>query len=168
MKNIILLIVCFISATLFSCGQTSKNKNNLNVKKDQKLYFPLQKSEQEWRKILTPISFEVMVKKGTEAPFKNPYYNNHQKGVYVSAATGEPLFSSEDKFDSGSGWPSFTKPLNNKEVIWIKDNSYGMSRDEVIETKTGLHLGHVFDDGPSPTRLRYCINSAALKFIPKK
>lgn len=168
MKNTILLFAFIICTSLFACSQTPKSNSNFGVKKDQKMYFPIQKSEQEWKKILSPIAFEVMVKKGTEAPFRNPYYNNHQKGIYVSAATGEPLFSSEDKFDSGTGWPSFTKPLNNKEVIWVKDNSYGMSRDEIIEAKTGLHLGHVFDDGPSPTRLRYCINSAALKFIPKK
>ena len=167
MKKIIVLFVAVACTSLFACSQPSKKSAQTEVKKDSKA-FPLQKSEQEWKKILSPIAFEVMVKKGTELPFKNPYYNSHQTGIYVSAATGEPLFSSEDKFDSGTGWPSFTKPLNNKEVIWVKDNSYGMSRDEVIEAKTGLHLGHVFDDGPAPTKLRYCINSAALKFIPAK
>ncbi len=167
MKKIIVLFVTVICISFFACSQTSKKNSRTEVKKEFK-NFPIQKSEQEWKRILSPIAFEVMVKKGTELPFKNPYYNSHQKGIYVSAATSEPLFSSEDKFDSGTGWPSFTKPLNNKEIIWVKDDSYGMSRDEIIETKTGLHLGHVFDDGPAPTRLRYCINSAALKFIPAK
>lgn len=167
MKKIIILFVIAIGTSFFACSQTSKDHSKTENKKVVKT-FPIQKTEQEWKKILSPIAFDVMVKNGTEMPFKNPYHNNHQKGIYVSAATGEPLFSSEDKFDSGTGWPSYSKPINSKSVIWVKDDSYGMSRDEVIETKTGLHLGHVFNDGPAPTRLRYCINSAALKFIPSK
>ena len=100
--------------------------------------------------------------------FKNQYNNNHQKGIYVSAATGEPLFSSDDKYESGSGWPSFTKAIKAGVITVVTDNSHGMIRDEVIETKTGLHLGHVFDDGPKEKGgKRYCMNSAALKFIKK-
>lgn len=159
----------FAFSTLSSCGQvkerTSENSSALDEKKGK---FPIEKSESEWRTALGPQAFEIMVKEGTEPAFKNAYYNNHKKGIYVSAATGEPLFSSEDKFDSGTGWPSFTKPINDKAVIWTKDTSYGMTRDEVIESKTGLHLGHVFNDGPGPTGLRYCINSAAMKFVPAK
>ncbi|WP_026898475.1 peptide-methionine (R)-S-oxide reductase MsrB [Daejeonella oryzae] len=165
MKN----IVCISAALLFmigtSCGQSAKTakKENSNSKK-----FPIEKSENEWKKILSPIAFEVMVKKGTETPFKNPYNSNYQKGIYVSAATGEPLFSSEDKFDSGTGWPSFTKPINPKAVTVVQDNSLGMVRGEIIETSTGLHLGHVFDDGPADKGgKRYCMNSAAFKFIKK-
>ncbi len=169
MKKIFILFAVFLTATLGACSQTSdKGTNDNQVTEVKKGDFPIKKTEQEWQKILSPIAFEIMVKEGTEPPYKNPYYNNHKKGIYVSAATGEPLFSSEDKFDSGTGWPSFTKPLKDKEVIWLKDTSYGMSRDEVIESKTGLHLGHVFNDGPAPTGLRYCINSAALKFIETK
>ncbi|HEX7365483.1 MAG TPA: peptide-methionine (R)-S-oxide reductase MsrB [Pelobium sp.] len=154
-------------STLSSCGQSkSATSDNSSALEEKKGKFPIEKTESQWREILGPQAFEVMVKEGTEPAFKNAYYNNHKKGIYVSAATGEPLFSSDDKFDSGTGWPSFTKPINDKAVIWTKDTSYGMTRDEIIEAKTGLHLGHVFNDGPAPTGLRYCINSAALKFIP--
>ena len=109
-----------------------------------------------------------MVKKGTEPAFNNPYNDNHQRGIYVSAASGEPLFSSDDKYDSGTGWPSFTKPINPDAVIILKANAVEMSGYEVIESKTGLHLGHIFNDGPKDKGgKRYCMNSAALKFIRK-
>ena len=165
-----LIIGLFLSfATLSACSQVNKNTSaQTDSLKTKKNNFAITKTESEWRSMLSPIAFDVMVKEGTEPPFKNPYHDNHKKGIYVSAATGEPLFSSDDKFDSGTGWPSFTKPINEKAVIWTKDSSYGMTRDEVIETKTGLHLGHVFNDGPAPTGLRYCINSAALKFVESK
>jgi peptide-methionine (R)-S-oxide reductase len=139
--------------------------NAQSSKKSVKTY-PVQKSESDWKKILNPMAFEVMYNKGTEPPYRNAYHDNHEKGIYVSAATGEPLFSSEDKFESGTGWPSFTKPINSKAVAIVTDKSHGMVRDEVVETKTGLHLGHVFDDGPRDKGgKRYCMNSAALKFI---
>nr|WP_294893989.1 peptide-methionine (R)-S-oxide reductase MsrB [uncultured Pedobacter sp.] len=170
MKSLKYIAMCaFAISALSSCGQsksaTSENSSSIGATKGK---FPIQKTESQWREILGPQAFEIMVKEGTEPAFKNAYYNNHKKGIYVSAATGDPLFSSEDKFDSGTGWPSFTKPINDKAVIWVKDSSYGMTRDAVIEAKTGLHLGHVFNDGPGPTGLRYCINSAALKFVPAK
>lgn len=153
-------LVLFITCT--GCAQNkSKSKENTAT-------FPIQKSEAEWKKIMSPMTFEVMVKRGTEPPFKNPYDKHYAKGIYVSAATGEPLFSSDDKYDSGSGWPSFTKAIKSGVITVVTDNSHGMIRDEVIETKTGLHLGHVFDDGPKDKGgKRYCMNSAALKFIKK-
>jgi peptide-methionine (R)-S-oxide reductase len=143
-----------------ACGQTQSKQ--LPTK------FPITKTEAEWRKVLSPLAFQVMVKKGTEQPYNNPYFDNHAKGIYVSAATGEPLFSSDDKYDSGTGWPSFTKPINDKLIMIVTDRSDGMVRDEVVEAKTGLHLGHVFDDGPADKGgKRYCMNSAALKFVKK-
>jgi methionine-R-sulfoxide reductase len=165
MKSIVNIILIVLFASYSSCGQTNTNKKANTTKS---LSFPIQKSEAEWKKVLSPIAFDVMVKRGTEPPFRNPYNDNHEKGIYVSAATGEPLFSSDDKFESGSGWPSFTKAIKSGAITIVTDNSHGMIRDEVIETKTGLHLGHVFDDGPRDKGgKRYCMNSAALKFIKK-
>jgi len=128
----------------------------------------LSKPPAEWKKQLDANQYNIMVESGTEPPYKNAYWNNHEKGVYVSAATGEVLFSSDDKYDSGTGWPSFVKPVDPKKIKIVTDKSDGMTRDEVIEAKTGLHLGHVFDDGPADRGgKRYCMNSGALKFIKK-
>jgi len=115
---------------------------------------------------LTEIQYEVTQNKGTEPAFNNEYWDNNKEGKYVDVISGEPLFSSQDKFDSGCGWPSFSKPLQPEAVVEKKDLSHSMLRTEVTSTKTGAHLGHVFNDGPTPTGLRYCINSASLRFIP--
>ncbi|SFG07196.1 peptide methionine sulfoxide reductase msrA/msrB [Desulfotomaculum arcticum] len=120
------------------------------------------------KKRLTTIQYDVTQNNGTEPPFHNEYWDNKRDGIYVDIVSGEPLFSSKDKFDSGCGWPSFTKPLNPDIVHEKKDTSHSMIRTEVRSNKAGSHLGHVFDDGPAPTGLRYCINSAALRFIPKE
>jgi peptide methionine sulfoxide reductase msrA/msrB len=118
------------------------------------------------KKELTPQQYDVTQKNGTEPPFQNAYWNNHAAGLYVDVTTGQPLFSSLDKFESGTGWPSFTRPIANKVLIENKDTAHGMVRVEVRSKIGDAHLGHVFDDGPKPTGLRYCINSASLRFIP--
>lgn len=117
---------------------------------------------------LTPLQYDVTQESGTEPPFRNEYWDNKKEGIYVDVVSGEPLFSSRDKFDSGTGWPSFTRPLEEESIVEKEDRSHGMSRIEARSRQAGSHLGHVFPDGPPPTGLRYCMNSAALKFIPKE
>jgi len=128
----------------------------------------IKRSDEEWKKTLPPEKYRVLRKKGTEVPFTGKYLHNEKRGVYKCAGCGAELFPSDTKFDSGSGWPSFYAPVDRESVDTEKDNALGMSRTEILCSRCGGHLGHVFDDGPNPTGLRYCVNSLALDFEGKK
>ncbi|GAC1421254.1 MAG: hypothetical protein NVS1B13_12490 [Flavisolibacter sp.] len=167
MKNIsyfILGIFVFLHA---SCGmaQSPQNKFPSPGIVDKKYKFPIAMPDREWKQKLTHAQYYILREQGTERSGTGKYDHFYKKGVYYSAATLQPVFSSETKFDSGTGWPSFYAPINPDAVKLIRDNSDGMERLEVVDSKSGSHLGHVFNDGPAPTGKRYCLNSAALIFV---
>ena len=142
--------------------QYSKRSFLMNLKSHKLM--EINKSEDEWKKELSPDQYHVLREKGTERPFTGKYYLNKEKGMYVCGACGNELFTSEMKFDSGCGWPSFDKEIEGGKIMTKKDSSHGMMRTEIMCAKCGSHLGHLFDDGPSETGLRYCVNSLSLNF----
>ena len=135
------------------------------VGEDEEYNFPIQLPEAEWKQRLTDEEYHILREEGTERPFSDELNGNKQKGIYYSAATGQPLFSSETKFESGTGWPSFYEPIRKEAIVLKEDNSFGATRIEVEDSGSGSHLGHVFPDGPEPTGLRYCMNGASLIFV---
>jgi peptide-methionine (R)-S-oxide reductase len=163
MKNSIYVLGIFL---LFSC--TAKSQNDSNMKDDKKKTFEVDKTEEEWRQVLTPVEFQILRERGTEYAFTGEFYDHKEKGTYVCAGCGNELFTSDSKYDSGCGWPSFYEPLNEEKIGEFEDKSLGMVRTEIVCNKCGGHLGHVFPDGPKPTGLRYCVNSASLDFKKQK
>lgn len=157
------LALSLVLPAMIACSQKTKEE----AKKEHSQYTVV-KTDQEWKKILSPEQFHILREKGTERAFTGKYWDNHKKGIYTCAACQLPLFSSETKFESGTGWPSFYQPLDKEKVSIVIDKSYGMTREEVVCSRCGGHLGHVFTDGPKPTGLRYCLNSASLTFSEKK
>jgi len=158
-----LMLILAIGLIFPACSQV-ETKDKANAAS----VFTVVKTEAEWKKQLTPIQYNILRQKGTEVAFTGEYWDNHKKGTYLCAACQLPLFDSQTKFESGTGWPSFFKPISETAVLKIVDESSGMVREEVVCRRCGGHLGHVFDDGPEHTGLRYCLNSAALKFEQQK
>lgn len=159
-KALSISIIIFLMVTSSFC-QVDQND-------ESKTQYEVTKSDDEWKSLLTPEQYEVLRQKGTEYAFTGEFYTNKKKGTYSCAGCGNKLFESETKYNSGCGWPSFYQPLNEETVIKKVDKSLGMVREEILCAKCGGHLGHVFNDGPKPTGLRYCINSLSLNFIETK
>jgi len=162
-----LLLALMATVAAAAAPRASAQSAARSVNRDRKVTTPFKKpSDSELQKKLTAMQYRVTQHEGTEPAFRNEYWDNHEAGIYVDVVSGEPLFSSLDKYDSGTGWPSFTRPLVPENVKTKTDRMLGMVRTEVRSAHADSHLGHVFDDGPRPTGLRYCMNSASMRFIP--
>ncbi len=168
--GIIGVIFGFVSLSFLNCDQKAEAKKGGVMAQRAEEKEPVYKkyTKEELKTMLNSLQFKVTQENGTEPPFKNEYWDNHREGIYVDIVSGEPLFSSKDKFKSRTGWPSFTRPLEPGNIIEKVDRGLFMKRTEVRSAHSNSHLGHVFNDGPAPTGLRYCMNSAALRFVPKE
>jgi len=162
-----LLLALMATVAAAAAPRASAQASARSVNRDRKVTTPFHKpSDAELQKQLSPMQYRVTQHEGTEPAFRNEYWDNHEAGIYVDVVSGEPLFSSLDKYDSGTGWPSFTRPLVPENIKTKTDRTLGMSRTEVRSAHADSHLGHLFDDGPRPTGQRYCMNSASMRFIP--
>jgi methionine-R-sulfoxide reductase len=163
------LFITFAVAAFYSCNSQVKDKtNNIKSAKNMDTTQTVSKSDEEWKKALTPEQYAILREKGTDRPFTGKYYLTTDKGVYLCAACGNELFTSDMKFDSHCGWPSFDKEIKGGKITTRVDRSLGMVRTEILCAKCGGHLGHLFDDGPTETGLRYCVNSTSLNFVKEK
>ena len=159
MKNLFVVALAFLFS---ACNAQTKSNTSATTKA-----FTVNKTDAEWKKQLGPLAFDVTRKEGTERAYSGKYWDNHEKGIYTCICCGQELFNADTKFESGTGWPSFYKPLNKTAVLNETDNSFGSERTKITCSRCGAHLGHVFSDGPKPTGLRYCMNSVSLNLVKK-